>query len=593
MSRLGFVLVSVLGSVCAPLLAQTTTRVSVDSSGGQADGNSGNFVKSVFTSSDGRLVLFVSFATNLVPGDTNGVIDVFLRDLVNGTTTRVSVGANGQGNAGSDYPSITPDHRFVAFESTSSNLAPGDPNLLSDVFVRDLMSGTTTLVSVNSNGVQGDNASFQPTISADGRYIAFVSTATNLAPPDQNDSPDVFVRDMVNRTTTRVSVGSNGQEGNDFSGIVCPAISADGRYVVFWSDASNLVPGDTNGKRDIFVRDLVASTTTRVSVDSNGTQGDGYCFNPTISADGRWVAFESDSTNLVPGDTNGARDVFVHDRTTGATMRVSVASNGTQGNGDSTNPSLSVDGRFVAYESVASNLVPGDTNGIADVFVHDTLTGTTTRLSVSSAGAQSDGSSHVPSISSDGRRVAFFSAATNLVPGDTNAKVDVFVRDLGAASAFVPLCFGDGASAPCPCGNVGLPGHGCENSSTTGGARLSSSGVASLSSDTVRLDSTGELPTALSIVLQGSSVVAPVDFGDGLRCAGGALDRLYVKHAIGGVVAVPQSGDPSISTRSATLGHPIPLGATRAYQVYYRDPNLAFCPGGFNVSGAIAIAWGS
>jgi hypothetical protein len=270
-----------------------------------------------------------------------------------------------------------------------------------------------------------------------------------------------------------------------------------------------------------------------------------------------------------------------------------VDSNGVQGNQSSDVPSISADGRYVAFQSYATNLVAGDTNGNFDVFVHDRLSGVTTRVSVDSSGAQGYGTSSDPSISADGRYVAFDSLSPNLVPVDTNGYVDVFLRDRGDASAFTPFCFGDGTGGTCPCSNAGNASHGCENSATTGGALLSSSGIASLSSDTVQLTSSSELPTALSIVLQGNSVIAPVNFGDGLRCAGGALKRLYLKHAIGGTISAPQAGDPSISTRSSALGDTIPLGATRAYQVYYRDPNLGFCPAGFNASNAIAIAWGA
>jgi len=438
-------------------------------------------------------------------------------------------------------------------------------------------------------------------ISADGRYVAFQSSALTLASPDFNGSDDVFVHDRVNGVTTRVSVASNGTEGNGAS--QGASLSADGRYVAFFSFATKLVPGDTNGTWDVFVHDMVNATTTRVSVDSSGGQGNGgngSSANPSISSDGRYVAFSSSCDNLVPGDTNGHGDIFVHDMLSGATTRVSVNSSGEQTTGgvlvSSTDPAISSDGRYVAFTSSADNLVPGDTNPGWDAFVHDILSGATTRVSVDSSGAQGDHSSAgIGStwISSDGRYVVFQSDATNLVPGDTNGHTDIFVRDRSAASAFVFLCFGDGTGGTCPCSNTGSPGHGCENSAATGGALLSGSGIASLSSDTVQLTSSSELTTALSIVLQGSSVIAPANFGDGLRCAGGSLKRLYTKHAIGGVVTVPQAGDPSVSARSATLGDTIPLGATRAYQVYYRDPDLVFCPGGFNVSNAMAIAWGS
>jgi Tol biopolymer transport system component len=232
-------------------------------------------------------------------------------------------------------------------------------------------------------------------------------------------------------TTERVSVDSAGNEGNSFVQRNA-SISADGRFVAFTSFATNLVPGDTNRRDDVFVRDRLTGTTELVSVDSAGNQGNRDSGSPAISADGRFVAFHSVATNLVPGDTGNMTDVFVRDRLTGTTQRVSVDSAGTEGNGASVEPAISGDGRFVAFYSFATNLVPGDTNGDGDVFVHDRQTGTTERVSVDSAGNQgsaiSDGFRKV-SISADGRVVAFVSVATNLVPGDTNGGSDAFVHD--------------------------------------------------------------------------------------------------------------------------------------------------------------------
>jgi Tol biopolymer transport system component len=281
-------------------------------------------------------------------------------------------------------------------------------------------------VSVRSNGDQANGASSSPSISADGRYVVFTSDATNLVPGDTNGVGGVFVRDRSTGTTSMVSLRSDGDQSN--AGGYDPSISADGRYVVFTSLATNLVPGDTNGKADVFVHDRSTGTTSRVSVRSNGDQANNRRSDePSISADGRYVAFVSGAANLVRGDTNGKADVFVHDRQTGTTSRVSVRSNGDQVNWPSLDPSISAHGRYVAFRSGAANLVPGDTNGKADVFVHDRQTGTTRRVSVRSNGDQANGYSHAPSISADGRYVAFHSYATNLVSSDTNGMPDVFV----------------------------------------------------------------------------------------------------------------------------------------------------------------------
>ncbi|MEG3960548.1 TolB family protein, partial [Microcoleus sp. herbarium2] len=297
--------------------------------------------------------------------------------------TRVSVDSAGnQGNSSSSSPSISADGRFVAFYSRASNIVPGDTNSTRDIFVRDTLTNTTTRVSVDSAGNQENGTSFfyAPSISADGRFVAFYSEASNLVPGDTNNTFDIFVRDRLTNTTTRVSVDSAGNQANRKS--EGASISADGRFVAFQSDASNIVPGDTNIRRDIFVRDRLTNTTTGVSVDSAGNPANNGSYNPSISADGRFVAFESPASNIVPEDTNRSFDIFVRDRLTNTTTRVSVDSAGNAGYIASYNASISADGRFVAFSSDASNLVPGDTNSDRDIFVRDTLTNTTTRVSV-------------------------------------------------------------------------------------------------------------------------------------------------------------------------------------------------------------------
>ncbi len=402
-------------------------RMSVDSSGTEANGDNNG----VTISADGRYVGFYSDGDNLVTGDTNGVADTFIHDMLTGTTTRISVASDGtQGDNESDEtPAISADGRYVAFSSHATNLVTGDTNATQDIFVRDTVNNTTTRVSVDSSGTQGNSNSYTPlSMSADGRYVAFSSSATNLVTGDTNAAQDVFVRDTVNNTTTRVSVDSSGTQANIGSSSWAPSISADGRYVAFHSTATNLVTGDTNAAEDVFVRDTVNNTTTRVSVDSSGTQGNGNSSWSSISEDGRYVAFHSHATNLVTGDTNARRDVFVHDTVNNTTTRVSVDSSGTQGNSGSESMSLSLssDGRYVAFTSDATNLVANDINGMADIFVRDTLNNTTIRINLDSSGTESDADSHSAVISADGRYVAFISDATNLVTGDTNAIGDIF-----------------------------------------------------------------------------------------------------------------------------------------------------------------------
>ena len=270
-------------------------------------------------------------------------------------------------------------------------------------------------------------------ISGNGQFVAFQSSANNLVRRDANGNEvDVFVRDRKLGVTELVSLGTGGPQGDTFSGY--PAISRDGRFVAFYSEADNLVPNDTNRIRDIFVRDRKLGTTEIASLAPGGALAEGFFGSdePAISPDGRYVAFWSDATNLVANDTNGLTDVFVHDRVTGKNDRVSVGPGGVQANDDSYSggpPALSTDGRFAAFASAASNLVEGDTNGVYDVFVRDRKRGRTERVSVGQRGVQGDGSSFYPAISADGRYVAFVSLAANLVPGDTNGSLDVFVRD--------------------------------------------------------------------------------------------------------------------------------------------------------------------
>jgi len=402
-----------------------TERVSIDSSGAEVLGPSSD----PSVSEEGRFIAFSSEATDLVPNDTNGFKDVFVHDWVEGITTRVSVSSSGEeANAESNSPFISNDGRFVAFYSNADNLVAGDSNGVTDIFVHDRSDGTTERVSVNDSGVQANGASGSPSLSTDGRFVVFASEADNLVAGDSNGETDIFLYDRELNEIELISVALVPSECANGSSNT-PIISADGNFVAFTSNASNLVPNDLLGRQDIFVRDRVQGVTERVSISSIGDEANFSCYGPDISDNGRFVAFRSTATNLVAGDTNYWPDIFLHDRQSDTTERVSVDSDGLESNGASYEASIGVDGRFIAFRSSANNLVADDTNGYTDVFVRDRQ-GLTVRISVDSEGVEADDSSYFPVISSDGMVVAFYSLASNLIddPFDTNGVFDAFAH---------------------------------------------------------------------------------------------------------------------------------------------------------------------
>lgn len=336
---------------------------------------------------------------------------------------------------------VSGNGRFVVFGSTMADLVPGDTNEQRDVFVRDLRSGRTERVSVSSAGQQGDGDSAvygRPDISSDGRFVTFVSAATNLVPGDTNARIDVFVHDRQTGATERVSVSSTEEQGNQDSAYFGSQISDDGQVVAFHSNSSNLVPGRQDvGANQVFVRDRRTGTTVPASVSSTGELS-GYfaVVGFDLSATGRHLAFVTQSSNVVAGDTNEAEDVFVHDRESGLTERVSVASSGAQTprfDGWSSGVSISADGQRVAFASSSSFLASGTPPGAWHVYVRDRAARTTAMVSVTPAGAPSLGGAGASfGISSDGRSVVFATGADDLVPGDVNGQSDVFVRDLEA-----------------------------------------------------------------------------------------------------------------------------------------------------------------
>ncbi len=487
-------IVAILAVVAIPqsVQAQATVRASISTEGVEGDMNSDRPV----ISDDGRYVAFESQATTLVSGDTNGVEDVFVYDRNTGETVRVSVSSSGaQGDADSGRPAISSDGRYVVFYSDSSNFATGDTTIFHatdcptctgrrDVFIHDRDpdangtfdegNGTTTRVSVSTDGEAGNDDSTRPTISNDGRYVGYNSDATNLIASDTNSERDVFVHDTQTGTTIRASESANGEGGNDKSDR--PAISGDGRYLAFFTDATNLVSGDSNALRDVYVKNLEDQSVARMGIPPAGGEPNGANTRPAISDDGRFVVFRSTATNLNSGDTNTVEDIYLHDRDPDENGIFDQGVAGIEfislgfvgaGDGNSSSPTISGDGRFVAFHSTATDIVAGDTNLQNDVFVHDRESGETTRISTCGTDGEGDNDSERASISDGGELIAFVSQATNLIEGDTNAVDDIYLRDLNFT--------GDAGS--CGTTDTGGGSGGWAGSGSTGGGACGAAGM--------------------------------------------------------------------------------------------------------------------
>jgi Tol biopolymer transport system component len=331
-----------------------------------------------------------------------------------------------------------------------------DTNIRPDIFLRDRQTGVTERISVDSAEVQSNGTNSAASISPNGLFVSFLSEGNNLAGAgvDTNSRDDVFVRDRVNGTTVRVSVGSGGVQADDDSSL--SSISADGNLIAFDSRATNLVAGDTNGLGDIFVHNRPSQTTVRVSVDSAGNQATGSAdwdessSDPAITPDGRFVVFTSASSGLVADDTNAKQDIFLHDRQTGSTVRVNLTSAGAQVTDFySDRPAITPDARFVVFRSLSAELIANDTNSKIDVFLRDRQAGTTERVSMSMGGGHLIADSFYPSISADAGFITFDNASSGAVPVDTNGIMDVFVYDRGTSAIVGPndllVDFGAGA----------------------------------------------------------------------------------------------------------------------------------------------------
>jgi Ca2+-binding RTX toxin-like protein len=410
-------------------------RISTSASGEQANG--GTF--SPVFSPDGKQVAFFSAASNFVPGDNNGADDVFVKDLTTGAITRISTSASGdQANGASSMPGFSNTGTRVVFQSGASNLVAGDTNGTYDVFVKDLTTGAITLISASASGEHGNGSSSDPAFSPDGNQVAFHSTASNLVAGLGGVFGQIYVKNLTTGAITSISPPSNSDHLHGAANN--PVFSPDGTQVafdiIFITFATVSFPPYYYPvffpifTPQVFITDLTTGASTLISTSASGEEGDSWSSAPVFAPDGKKVAFVSAASNLVPGDTNESADIFIADLSTGAITRVSTSASGEQGNGPSADLVFSPDGEWVAFTSLASNLVPDDTNGAADVFVKNLTTGAITRISTSASGEQGNSNSDFPVFSPDGRQVAFQSWASNLVAGDTNGVGDIFVKDI-------------------------------------------------------------------------------------------------------------------------------------------------------------------
>jgi Tol biopolymer transport system component len=395
-------------------------------------GNGHSFLPSL--SGDGATVAFHSLATNLDPGDTDAHADVYVKDLATGDIVLASTADDGtKGNGDSFDPSLSADGTTVAFGSTAANLDPADTDAYVDVYVKDLVTGDIALASITRDGTKGNNDSIRPSLSADGTRVAFESFAMNLDPADGDFDQDVYVKDLVTGEVILASSTGDGTKGND--GSSRPSLSADGTGVAFDSRATNLDPVDTDGCRDVYVKDLATGEITLASLTDDGTKG--TCFGtvggssvPSLNADATKVAFESTATDLDPGDESFRSDIYVknlttHDITLATPTMPDVI-------GDQFGASISADGTRVGFGSCS--LCEFAEAPFPEVFLKDLQAGDVARVSSADDGTRGNDSSVGASLSADGSRVAFQSAATNLDPADTDDVTDVYVKDLATAA---------------------------------------------------------------------------------------------------------------------------------------------------------------
>lgn len=440
--------IAVVSAALAFTRPGTTERISRSFDGGAVDGSS----RHPKLSADGRIVVFASDASNLVPGDTNNQEDVFVYDRATGETTFAAAAPDGTPPRFRTLEgTVSADGSVVAFYSLGRQ-RPEDPGT-GLVYLKDLETGELELISIADDESPPDGPSFMSNtmnvISADNRYVVFMSRATNLVPgfTPTITGYHIYVRDRVAGRTELVSLDSEGQPSTDNN--QTPAISADGQ-VVAWETRAQLTPQDNLGAMAVYARDLETETTELISVTYDGQSANDNTWRPRLSSDGRFVTFESTAWNLVPRDIVSCchSDIFVRDRLAGRTEKLSVTSAGEIGNGSGNRASMTADGRYVAFWSDAPNMVPEGKPAIGDVYVHDLVTGRTELVSIAADGGFGDNTSQVPGISADGTTVAWFGWATNLTDDhDGTSFQHVHLRERGPAlgSYDVDVDVADGA----------------------------------------------------------------------------------------------------------------------------------------------------
>ena len=425
---LGLLLVCTLGSALAT--AQQNQLVSVATNGMQSGAES----RTPYVSADGRYVVYASLAGNLTPNDLNGTWDVFWHDLLTGVTKLVSVTPAGfAGDGMSLAPVASGDGRLVVYQSRSTNLVAGGGNTHWDIYARDILTGVTAQISLDRNGNQTIFPSERPRITPDGRFVTFESLAP-LIPADTNLFYDAYRLDRSTGQLVLVSVAQGGGIGNGSSTMAVP--SDDGRFVGFKSAATNFVAGDTNQQDDLFRKDTLSGQVRRVNLSTTGVQADDRSGWPVISGDGSTVCFISQASSLVAGLSNGFWNLFAHDVASGVTTQLNVQPSGMPSQlwvNWISPPAVSSSGRYVLFASWASDLVVGDTNNTYDVFLRDRVAQVTTRVSLAFDGSEANGESRSAHMTGDAGVVAFDSEATNIVSGDTNGERDVFASYNGGS----------------------------------------------------------------------------------------------------------------------------------------------------------------